>query len=444
MVERSTPRTQATPSSRATSGRAVPPVRVARRVRAVLPLLGILVVASNLRAPLAGYPPLLATVRSDLGLSSGLAGFVQAAAVLATAAGSFGGVPVAARVGSARALGAAVGLVGLGCLLRGVPAAGTLLGGTLLIGLGIGTAGVFLAGVTRERFAAKAGLLTGGYVVAMMIGATVSSALAVPLAGALRGWSRSLGVWAVPALLAAALWTLCWSTERRRPACRRPERSEERPAGRSEEQTAGQLERPGQPPSAVRWTRLARLAAAYQAGTSLLVYGWMTWLATYYQSQGWTPSSAGLLLAAWSVAQVPAALVAPALAQRRRRWRFWASVALGCAVVGTVGVLVVPVPPGLGPWPWVVLIGLGSGAGFPLGLTVIAWRTPDGTAGAATSGLALGVGYTVAGLGPLAMGLLVDLTGGYPAAIAVLLAGAAVQGWAIGRIGDHPARPEPA
>jgi CP family cyanate transporter-like MFS transporter len=111
--------------------------------------------------------------------------------------------------------------------------------------------------------------------------------------------------------------------------------------------------------------------------------------------------------------------------------------------VGTLGVLLVPVPPVLGPWPWVVLIGLGSGAGFPLGLTVIAWRTPDGTTSAATSGLALGVGYTAAGLGPLAMGLLVDLTGGYPAAIAVLLAGAAVQGWAIGRIGDRPAQPEP-
>lgn len=438
MVERSTRITQATPSSRATSGRAVPPVRVARRVRAALPLLGILVVASNLRAPLAGYPPLLATVRSDLGLSSGVAGFVQAAAVLAMAAGSFGGVPVAARVGSARALGAAVGLVGLGCLLRGLPTAGALLGGTLLVGLGIGTAGVFLAGVTRERFAAKAGLLTGGYVVAMMIGATVSSGLAVPLAGVLGGWSRSLGIWAVPALLAAVLWTLCWAADRRR-----PERLERRPArqpdGRREERTSGQSERPAQSPRAVRWTRLARLAAAYQAGTSLLVYGWMTWLAPYYQAQGWAPSSAGLLLAAWSVAQVPAALVAPALAQRRRRWRFWASVALGCAVVGTLGVLFVPVPPVLGPWPWLVLIGLGSGAGFPLGLTVIAWRTPDGTTSAATSGLALGIGYTVAGLGPLAMGLLVDLTGGYPAAIAVLLAGAAVQGWAIGRIGDRPA-----
>jgi CP family cyanate transporter-like MFS transporter len=83
-------------------------------------------------------------------------------------------------------------------------------------------------------------------------------------------------------------------------------------------------------------------------------------------------------------------------------------------------------------------MGIGVGAGFPLGLTVIAWRTPDGAASAATSGLALGVGYTVAGLGPLLMGLLIDATG-YPAAIAVLLLAGAVQAFAIWRIGDRPA-----
>jgi CP family cyanate transporter-like MFS transporter len=65
---------------------------------------------------------------------------------------------------------------------------------------------------------------------------------------------------------------------------------------------------------------------------------------------------------------------------------------------------------------------------------VVAWRTPDAAASASTSGLALGVGYTVAGLGPLGMGLLVDLGGGYPAAIAVLLVAAAAQAFAVVRI----------
>ncbi len=387
-------------------------------------VLGVLALALNLRAALAGYPPLLPAVRAELGLSAAVAGLVQAGAVLAMAAGSFAGVPIAARFGAARSLGAAVGLVAVGSLARGAPSTVSLVGGTVLVGLGMGTAGVFLAGVVRTYFAARAGTVTGGYVVAMLAGATASSAIAVPLATLLGGWSFSLAVWAVPALLAVAGWT---------PVARAVRTTAPgRPAPRADR-------RASTPPPRVsprRWTRLARLASVYQAGTSLVYYGWLTWMAPYYQSQGWAPALAGVLMAVFSLAQVPSALLAPALVDRRRRWRFWASLAVGTFAVGTLGALLVPLPPVVGPWPWVILIGLGGGAMFPLGMTIIAWRTPDGPASASTSGLALGVGYTVAGLAPLLMGLLVDATGGYRAAICVLLTAAALQAWAIIRLGD--------
>lgn len=379
---------------------------------------GLLVVALNLRAALAGYPPLLPMVRTELGLSSGLAGAIQAGAVLAMAAGSFGGARLVARLGAERALAASVAVLAAGCLLRGVPTGATLALGTAVVGLGIGTAGVCLAGVVRARFASRAGALTGGYVTTMMIGATVASAIAVPLAAVFGGWSPTVAVWAVPALLALALWVpLTWRIQpvAATMAC-----------------------------SAPRWSRFARLGACYMAGTSLLVYGWMTWLPPYYQSLGASPRLAGVLLAVWSIAQVPAALLVPALAERRKRWRFWASVSLASVAAGTVGALVFPLPPLVGPWLWVTLIGFGSGAGFPLGLAVIAWRSRDAASGAATSGLAMGVGYTAAGFGPLVMGLLVDVTGGYSAAIAVLLLAALVQALAIVGIGHREPDPEEA
>ena len=67
-------------------------------------------------------------------------------------------------------------------------------------------AGVLLTGVVKEHLGERAGAATGGYVVSMMVGATVASAVAVPLAVALGGWSFSLAVWAVPAVLAVAVW----------------------------------------------------------------------------------------------------------------------------------------------------------------------------------------------------------------------------------------------
>ncbi|HEY4420716.1 MAG TPA: MFS transporter [Pseudonocardia sp.] len=386
----------------------------AETVRPVVVLLGLLALAANLRAALAGYPPLLETVREDLGTSAGLAGFVQASAVLMMAVGSFAGSALGARFGRERALGVSVAILTLGSVVRGVPALASLIVGSVLVGFGIGLAGVLLAGVVKEHLADRAGAVTGGYVVSMAVGATVASALAVPLAAALGGWSLSLAVWAVPAALAVVVWV---------PVARRvgaPDRAAVR--------------------HSLPWRhRFARIVACYQAGTSLLFYGWITWLPPYYESQGWSPGRAGLLLAVWSVAQIPAALIVPVLAERHRRWRFWAGLTLGCVAVGTLGVMLLPMPGTAVPWMWAVLLGIGVGAGFPLGLSVIAWRTPDGAASAATSGLALGVGYISAGLGPLLMGVLIDLTKGFPAAIAVLLAAAALQAWAIWRIGDRPA-----
>jgi CP family cyanate transporter-like MFS transporter len=392
----------------------------ARAVRPAVVLLGVFALAANLRAALAGYPPLLEAVRADLGLSAAVAGLVQAGAVLMMAVGSFAGSSVDARFGREQALGGAVALVGVGSLVRGVPHTGTLIGGSLVIGFGIGVAGVLLTGVVKEHLAARAGAATGGYVVAMMVGATLSSALAVPLAVLLGGWSWSLAVWSVPAILAAGMWA---------PIAARTRRAAD-PAAMAPADGGGRVRR-------LPWNdRLARLTACYQAGTSTMFYGWLTWLAPYYDSQGWSPQRAGLLLAVWSVGQIPAALLVPALAERRRRWRFWASIMLASATVGTLGALVFPLPPLTGPWIWALLISFGLGAGFPLGLAVIAWRTPHGAASAATSGFALGIGYTAAGVAPLVMGALVDVSG-YPAAIAVLLLAAAVQALAIWRIGDE-------
>jgi CP family cyanate transporter-like MFS transporter len=248
----------------------------------------------------------------------------------------------------------------------------------------------------------------------MMIGATVTSLVAVPLAVLLGGWSRSLAVWAVPATLAVAFWA---PLARRHPAAAPPARG------------------------SFPWrSRFARLASCYMASTSIQFYGWLTWLSPYYQHLGWSTQRASLVQAMWSVAQIPAALGASALAERRRRWVFWTSATLACGITGTLGLLVAPLAPVVGPWLWVVLGAIGVGGGFPLGLSVIAWRTSDGGEAGAVSGTAMGFGYLLAGVAPLLMGLLLDATGGYPLPLGVLLAAGATQATVVSLIGDGTRR----
>ena len=327
--------------------------------------------------------------------------------------GSFAAPALARRIGREWASAAAMAALASGNLVRGVPAVAALVGGSLLVGLGIGVTGVAITGIVRDHLPERAGAATGLYTVSMMAGATVASLTALPLSARLGGWSPALAVWTLPAVLALVVWV---------PVTRRLAR-----------------DGPDGPAAAVAlpWrNRFARLAVAFQATSSLQFYAWLTWLAPLLEAQGFSAERAALALSVWNVVQIPAALLVPAIAERRRSWAAWAWFCAVCAAIGVGGLLVAPVAPIVGPWPWVVLTSVAVGAGFPLGLSVIAWRTPDGATSASVSALSLGSAYLIVGVAPLGMGVLIDLAG-FPAALGVIVAAVVVQALVIARLGPR-------
>jgi CP family cyanate transporter-like MFS transporter len=85
-------------------------------------------------------------------------------------------------------------------------------------------------------------------------------------------------------------------------------------------------------------------------------------------------------------------------------------------------------------WMAVLAIGLGS---FPLALTLFGLRAGSPESTAALSTFAQGVGYAIAGLGPLLVGLLRGATGDYTGMFVVVFVGVVVLG-AAGWIGTSP------
>ena len=398
----------------------VGPPRPAAGVRPVVVLLAVLALGVNLRAALSAYPPLLERIRADLTLPAAVAGGVTSGAVLCMGVGSFAAPALARRCGRERAAAIGMAAIAVGNLVRGLPAVATLVIGSVGVGLGIGVTGVAVTGVVRDHLPDRAGAATGLYTVSMMAGATVASLTALPLAGLLGGWSAALGVWVLPAVLALVVWV---------------------PVTRRLGPDAGAVAAGA--PVALPWrNRFARLAVAFQATSSLQFYAWLTWLSPFYVDQGFSPSRAALVLSVWNVVQIPAALVVPAVAERRRSWALWASFCAACGGLGVAGLLVLPVLPGLGPWPWVVLTSVAVGAGFPLGLAVIAWRTPDGATSASVSALSLGSAYLVAGVAPLLMGVLIDAAG-FASALWVVVAAVLAQGLVVTRLGPRHVRFDP-
>jgi CP family cyanate transporter-like MFS transporter len=115
-----------------------------------------------------------------------------------------------------------------------------------------------------------------------------------------------------------------------------------------------------------------------------------------------------------------------------------------CIAIGWVGILAAPRS---APYLWVVVLGLGQNASFPLALTLIVLRgaTVAGTAGLST--MVQTVGYLLAALAPLGIGVLHDLTGSWTAPLVVLLALSvpqAMMGLAAGANRKVPATTEPA
>jgi MFS transporter, CP family, cyanate transporter len=362
----------------------------------------LVVLALNLRATVAALPPLLPDVQRDLGLSGAAAGALTALPVLCMALFSPGSHRVAHRLGREATALAGVALIAIG---NGLRLAGTfppaLYGGTLLAGIGIAACGVVLAGIVKEFFPRREGAASAAYIVAMMLGAAVAPAVAVPLERLLGSWQASLAAWGVPAALAVAIWIpICVRLNTREP---------------------GAGAHPGRLPLR---SRPAWLVAGFLSLQASIAYAYIAWLAPAYRDHGWSAVSAGALLGGIHFFQLFTALLLPILADRSDDRRRPLMAAVGCTVVGAVWLFALP---DLLPWAAVAALGLGLGGGFALSLVLIVDYAADPAASSRLAAMAFRVCYSAAAAAQVAVGALHDATGGFGVPFGLLAVMALVQ-----------------
>ena len=126
-----------------------------------------------------------------------------------------------------------------------------------------------------------------------------------------------------------------------------------------------------------------------------------------------------MLLSYSSFPGIVAALLVPTMMRRiRPTWLPVLLSALLCAA-GLIGLLVAP--GGAAPWLWMTLLGFGQGAAIALSLTYIVLRAPDARHTAHLSTMAQGIGYLLAGLGPIGLGMLHAAVGGWVVPVVALI-----------------------
>jgi CP family cyanate transporter-like MFS transporter len=365
-------------------------VAPARRSAGLGLLAAVVLLGLNLRTIVASLPPLLDTVRADLGLSATAAGVLTALPVLCF--GIFAPlVPRLARRFEIERMLAICALVTAAALaLRGAGGVAPLFAGTLLAGAGVAVAQAALPALIRTGHHERIGQLTGAFSMALPLGATLAAALAVPLEHALGSWEASLAAWALLALAAGLLWL---------------------PRGAGTRVT-------GPAPAQLRRDRLAWAVSLYFAIQSMAFYIGLSWLPSILADNGYSDQTAGFLQALGSLVQLAPAFLVPVLASRRASQEPILAAIVACSGLAVLGLWLADAAAPL----WMVGLGLGQGGALGLALILPALRGGAPGAVASLTAMTLSVGYLTASLGPWLAGVLHDASGGWDLTLAFLLA----------------------
>ncbi len=382
-----------------------------------LALVGIVLVAFNLRTAVASLSPILGELERDIALSPVVVGLLGMLPPLCYAIFGIVTPLIAKRFDLEPTLIVALVALSVGLLGRGLAGdAVWLVAASALTFAAIGVGNVLLPPLVKRYFPDRIGLMTSLYVTTLSISTFIPPLIAVPVADAV-GWRFSLGEWAIVAALSLVPWIALLV---------HPHRKE--PAALPEEAEPGLLRYALRSPLA--WSLTVVFAVA-----GFNAYALFAWLPSIlHDIAGTAPAEAGALLSLYAATGLPAGLIVPVVAARYGRVRLLVAVAIGCFVAGYLGLLLVPT---VATWLWVALAGLGPLL-FPLALVLINLRSRTHAGAVALSGFVQSAGYVIVAIGPLAVGLLHQATGGWGVPVVFLLVASAIPAAIAGAVVARP------
>jgi len=368
-------------------------------------LITLALVALNLRMVLTAIPPLTLTIQQETGWNDTTIGLLTTLPVVIMGLAALIVPWVAQRIGRPQTVWVALGLLVLasaGRLMAGIPI--VLFVTAFLGGLGIALASGLVPALVREKLPQSTGSATGLWTASMFTGAALAAALTVPIALATGSWQWGLAVWALPALVALALWTVIETPYRRH----------------DDDRAGGAISL-----RALPWRQpLAWALTAYLAINSVVFYTALAWIAPSLDERGWTSEEGGLLFGLFTASQIAAALFVPWLAQRLPGRRIvWAAT----VVVTALCLVSLAYTPGVLTALVLFLLGFSNAGGFTIGLSMLSEFSVDAPSAARLTAMAFAITYLLAAVGPTFAGALLDAAGSWTLVYVVLAVVALLQ-----------------
>ncbi|MBV6738225.1 CynX/NimT family MFS transporter [Priestia megaterium] len=362
-------------------------------------LIGIILTAANLRAPLTSVGPLVSSIRDDLEISNTLAGSITTVPLLSLSILSAFAPKLARQFSMELNLFLSLILLTIGILLRSLGGIGTLFIGTFLIGSSIAIGNVLLPSLIKHNFAYKIGVMTGIYAVVMNFCGAIGSGISIPLSLLPGfGWSGALGCWAILSFIASLFWI---------PKLRNL------PTTSKGVQTSSKIESVNLWSSSLAWK-----ITLFMGCQSLIFYTIITWIPEILVQKGLNTGEAGWMLSLMQLAVLPFTFIVPILAGRLQSQRLLVFIPVVLLVISLLGILygdrlLIPL--------WMGLIGAASGGFFSLAMMFFSLRTQSTEEAANLSGMAQSIGYLLSAVGPVLFGWLHDTTHSWTAPLLMLV-----------------------
>lgn len=370
-----------------------------------LMFLAILALALNLRAAASSVGPLLAEIGDGMNFGGGILGFLTSLPGLIFGVLGLFAVQIGKRFGMSTTLLLSACALTLGIGLRAWVDNAWLFLIFSIIGLtGIAIANVLVPAWIKLHGRNYTVKLMTVYSVCVVAAGAIGAAATAPLSQFFSavlteatGWRAALSTWGLIALIPVALW---WVIAKR----------------------IG-YDYPRTPAHANSTKKIYRSGAAWAmtaffALQSTQVYVQFGWLPQIYRDAGIGATEAGLLLAATAVIGLVGSLIMPTVVDRSKQLWIWAVV---FGVLSTLGYLGLFWWPAQGRWLWVVLLGI-AGMAFPTAISLIPARSVEPEVTARLSGFVQPVGYILAGIGPLLVGMLYSASGTWSSSLLFLMA----------------------
>lgn len=369
------------------------------RMKKILMLLGIVFIASNLRAPLTSVGPVISEISQGLSLSNTTAGLVTTIPLMAFGFLSSMIPKISRRYGMEIVLLASLILLSIGLVIRPYGSLITLFLGAALVGIAITVGNVLMPAYIKNNYQKNVGTMMGIYSVAMNLTAALAAGFSISLGKFTQmGWKGSIGIWLVLSLATILIWL---------PQVKK-RRAVQATASLGQDEVKVNMYK----------SKIAWAVTVFMGVQSLLFYCLAAWLPKVAITWGIASEDAGWLLSYMQFAQLPMTFIGAIIASKLPNQKL---LAIGTGVlfaVGIAGLLIFKVNfIAL----WCVLIGTASGLAFSLSMLFFVLRTGSTVQAAELSGMAQSIGYLIAACGPPIFGALFDVTQSWSMSLVFLL-----------------------